>query len=399
MTFLPPLRLTGATILRDGELQARSIAFDEGRITRGPLPEVDLTGFLVLPGIVDLHGDGFEHHMAPRPTAPFPMAAGLASYDREAAAHGVTTAYMAQGWSWEGAHRSPDHAEVVLAALDRYRPEALTDLRVQLRAETHLVGETDRLIETVRRHRLNYVVFNDHLLEGFHMARIAPARFAHWARKLDRTPEDLVAEIETARARATQVPRSLCRLAEAFDALGVTYGSHDDPDAETRERFRMIGSTVAEFPLSAAVASAAHAMSSHVVMGAPNVVRGQSQAGNVSASDLVAAGLCDAMVSDYHLPALVMAAFALVDRGILPLARAWAMISSTPADILRMTDRGRLAPGLRADIAIVNAATRRVEATIAGGRLSFLAGEAGQRFMAQPRVVTALDETEMVAAE
>ena len=28
--------------------------------------QIDLTGYQILPGIVDLHGDGFERHLAPR---------------------------------------------------------------------------------------------------------------------------------------------------------------------------------------------------------------------------------------------------------------------------------------------------------------------------------------------
>jgi len=399
MSHLPPIRLTGALILRGNEMQARTIGLAEGRILRGPLPEVDLTGFYVLPGIIDLHGDGFEHHMAPRPSAPLPLAAGFAGFDREAAAHGVTTAYLAQSWSWEGAQRSPDHAEAVLAALDEFRPRALTDLRVQIRAETHLVGETDRLIEAVARHKVGYVVFNDHLEEGFQTARIAPERFDHWARKLGRSPEELAAAIETARDAAALVPRSLCRLAEAFDQQGVVYGSHDDPDVATRERFRMLGASIAEFPLTGAVASAAHAMFSPVIMGAPNVVRGKSQAGNVSALDLISDGHCDVLVSDYYLPALAMAAFSLVERGVMDLPRAWAMISSKPAEILRLPDRGRLDPGMRADLVVVNAETKMVEATIANGRLSYLSGEAGRRFMAQPRVISGLGEPEAMAAE
>ena len=399
MSLLPPIRLTGAHVLRGHEMQARSIGLAEGRIMRGPMPEVDLTGFLVLPGIIDLHGDGFEHQMFPRPTAPFPMAAGFAAFDREAASNGVTTAYMAQSWSWEGAQRGPDQAEAMLAALDLYRPRALSDLRVQIRAETHLVGETDRLIAAVTRHKVGYVVFNDHLEEGLHMARIAPGRFAHWARKLDRTPEELAGSIEAAKAAAGLVPRSLCRLAEAFDQQGVVYGSHGDPDVAARERFRMLGAVVAEFPLTGAVAAAAKAMFSPVVMGAPNVVRGKSQAGNVAAMDLIAEGHCDALVSDYHIPALVLAAFALVDRGVLDLPRAWAMISSKPAEILRMPDRGRLEPGMRADLVVVNGETKAVEATIAGGRLSYLAGEAGRRFMAQPRVVSGVQDGPALAAE
>ncbi len=384
---LPPLRLTGAQILRDGALQQRSLGLAEGRITRGPLPEVDLTGYLILPGIIDLHGDGFERHLAPRPSAPFPLAAGLASYDREAAAHGVTTAYLAQGWSWEGGHRGPDHAEALMGALDDYRPQAMTDLRLQIRAETHFVTETARLIAAVERHRVGYVVFNDHLAEGQHMARIAPTDFAAWARKVGKTAAELADSIEAAAARGKDVQRTLCKLAEAFDRLGVLYGSHDDPDGETREYYSMIGAKIAEFPLNRRAAAAAHAMMSPVIMGAPNVVRGQSQAGNVSAQALVAEGLCDALVSDYHIPALPLAVWALVDRGVMSLPQAWALISSRPAEIMRMVDRGRLEPGLRADLVIIQAETRVIEATIAAGRLSYLSGDAAQRFMAQPQVL------------
>ncbi|MFN5828595.1 MAG: hypothetical protein ACK446_16615 [Rhodobacterales bacterium] len=60
---LPPLRLTGATILRDGELQRRSLSLADGRLTRGPLPEVNLSGFYSLPGIIDLPGAGFDRHI------------------------------------------------------------------------------------------------------------------------------------------------------------------------------------------------------------------------------------------------------------------------------------------------------------------------------------------------
>ena len=94
-----------------------------------------------------------------------------------------------------------------------------------------------------------------------------------------------------------------------------------------------------------------------------------------------------------------MAAFALVERGVLDLAKAWAMISANPAEILRMPDRGRLEPGMRADLVVVNAETKAVEATIAGGRLSYLSGEAGRRFMAQPRVVSGMQDGPALAAE
>ena len=382
MPLLPPLRLVGAQILRDGEMQRRSLAIAGGRITKGPLPEVDMAGFYLMPGIIDLHGDAFERHIAPRPSAPFDLVQGLGSADREAAANGVTTAFFAQGWSWEGGPRGPDYAERVMAALDAWRPRALTDIRLQVRAETHLVDAGARLIAAVERHRIGYVVFNNHLGEAVEINARDPQDFAIWARKLGRSAEEHLAAVEAAASRAREVPRHLCTLAEAFDRMGVLYGSHDDPDGETRERFSMIGARIAEFPTARKAAAAAKAMNDPVLMGAPNVVRGGSQAGNIAATDLIAAGLCDALVSDYYYPALVQAVWTLVDRGLVSLPRAWAMISSRPAEILRMPDRGVLDFGRRADVTVVNAATRQVEATISGGRLTYLAGEAGRRFMA-----------------
>ena len=376
----PALRLTGARILRDGEFQSRSLAIADGRITKGPLPEVNLEGYLILPGIIDLHGDAFERHIAPRPSAPFPLATGLRATDRDAAANGVTTAWMAQSWSWEGGHRGPDFAIRMMEALAAYRPHALTDLRLQIRCETHTVDTADRLLDAVAAHGIDYVVFNNHLEEALTLASLRPEEIVSWARKAGRTAEAHMALVHAAKKQQREVPRYLCRLAERFDALGVSYGSHDDPDGETREMFSMIGAKICEFPTSRSAAALARAVGDPVLMGAPNVVRGGSQAGNIAAADLVRAGLCDALVSDYYYPALAQAAFRLADDGVMSLPAAWALISERPAQILRLPDRGRLDLGRRADVVVVNEETRAIEATLSGGRITHLAGEAAHRF-------------------
>jgi alpha-D-ribose 1-methylphosphonate 5-triphosphate diphosphatase len=384
----PTLRLTGATVLRDGAMQDRTVAIADGRISRGPFPEVDLEGFWVLPGIIDLHGDAFERHIAPRPSAPFPVEMGLRGADREAAAHGVTTAWLAQSWSWEGGMRGPDFAERVAAELLAYRGQALIDLRLQIRFETHEVATADRLIAAVKRHGIDYVVFNNHLAEAEAMWESRPHEVELWAKRAGRTGAELMEIVRAARAREREVPRMLCRLAEAFDALGVMYGSHDDPDGETREFYTAMGARICEFPTQMPAASVARALGVPVLMGAPNVVRGGSQAGNISAKMLIQQGKCDGLVSDYHYPALAKAAFALVDQEVMDLPRAWGLISTGPAQIMRMTDRGEIAPGKRADLTIVNKATRVVEATMVAGRIAYLAGEAAERFMGLPRTIS-----------
>ncbi|WP_323769483.1 alpha-D-ribose 1-methylphosphonate 5-triphosphate diphosphatase [Antarctobacter sp.] len=379
------LRLTGATVLRNGALQSRSVAIQDGRISKGPLPEVDLSGYYILPGIVDLHGDAFERHLAPRPSAPFPLRTALRATDRDAAANGVTTAWMAHSWSWEGGARGPDHAEAFLEAVDSYGDEALTDLRVQIRCETHTVDTADRLLAAVRRHRVDYVVFNNHLDEAAQLVEVDRSRLALWAQQAGRSVDEHMAQVHAAREQKRDVPRYLCRLAEAFDTLGVTYGSHDDRDGETREYYSQIGAKICEFPTRRSAAALARAVGDPILMGAPNVVRGGSQSGNIAARDLIEERLCDALVSDYYYPALMQAAFRLVDDGVADLPRAWAMISTHPADILRMPDRGRIDYGRRADLAVVNVRTRAVEATICGGRITHLAGEAAHRFLGAGR--------------
>lgn len=389
--MLPALRLTGAQVLRDGALRRDDIAIANGRICNDAGLEVDLTGYLVLPGIVDMHGDAFERHIAPRPTAPFSADMGLASVDRELSAHGVTTAWLAQCWSWEGGLRGPDFAETLLDALAAYRPRALADLRIQIRAETHMLDMRDRLIDTVRRHAIDYVVFNDHLPEALQMVTLAPHRLVSWAEREGGKIEDFVARVRDAKVRSGEVPRHLNVLATAFDKLGVTYGSHDDPEGETRDFYHALGAHICEFPTRPNAAAVARTWGDTVVMGAPNIVRGGSQSGNVSAQTLISRGLCDVLASDYHYPALPAAAWALADCGVRSFAESWAMISTTPAQVMKLPDRGTLCPGKRADFVVMNPDTRVIEATVCQGRPTYLAGEAATR------LVSGLSQTRLAA--
>lgn len=269
-----------------------------------------------------------------------------------------------------------------MSALDGYRNHAMTDLRIQIRCETHTVDTGDRLLQAVKRHNIDYVVFNNHLEEALFLARENPDQITIWAQKAGRTPEEHMRLVRAAFNQSPKVPRYLCSLAENFDALGVRYGSHDDPDGDTRERYSVLGARICEFPTARGPAAVEKAVGDHVVMGAPNVVRGRSQAGNIQATRLVTDNLCDVLVSDYHYPALSKAAFRMVDEGLLDLPKAWAMISTNAAQIIGLTDRGTLSLGQRADIAIVNASTHAVEGTISGGRITHLTGEAAHRFFA-----------------
>ena len=387
MPHLPPLRLTHAKTLIGGQLADHALTIADGKITDGAAPELNLSGYLVLPGIIDLHGDGFERHLSPRPSAPFDKTRALSSVAAELAVNGITTAWLAQSWSWEGGFRSGEATVALLCALDAARPGLLSDLRLQIRLETHVIDEHDAVLAAVMRHGVDYVVFNNHLPEAQEMANNRPDRLAQWAAQSLRSGDEMMAILRAAQADEPGVPAALRALAARFAGLGVRMGSHDDGDAETRAFYRGLGAPISEFPTTVAAAQAAHNAGEPVLMGAPNVVRGGSQTGNIAAVDLIEEGLVDALMSDYYYPALPQSAWALVDHHLCTLPQAWAMISGNPARIMGLPDRGHLGKGARADIAVVNPETQRVEMTLCEGRLAHLSGELARRVMASvPRL-------------
>jgi alpha-D-ribose 1-methylphosphonate 5-triphosphate diphosphatase len=90
---------------------------------------------------------------------------------------------------------------------------------------------------------------------------------------------------------------------------------------------------------------------------------------------MIAKGLCSVLASDYYYPAQLLAAFRLAADGVLPLAKAWDLVSAGPARATGLADRGILAAGRRADILLVDDSVPlrpRLIAVISGGKLVHL---------------------------
>jgi alpha-D-ribose 1-methylphosphonate 5-triphosphate diphosphatase len=373
---LPPLRLTGAEILLPEGFAREALSLAEGRIAGGGGREIDLSGFRIVPGIIDLHGDGFERHMAPRRGAVDRPEAGLAGLDAECGAAGITTAVLAQFWSWEGGMRSPQFSATLAETLAG--AATLTDMHMQLRVETHMIDTLDAMADLVARHGIGYVVWNDHLPHAQLSRGKRPPGLTGQALKAGRSPEAHERLLRELHGNAPAVGEALAPVAARLAEMGVRMGSHDDHTPDDRLRFRTLGADICEFPETLAAAEAAKQAGEPVIMGAPNVVRGGSHSGKVAAQDLVAAGLVDALVSDYHYPTLARAAVKLSDRYGWPTA--WALVSEGPARVMGWEDRGRIAEGLRADLVIMDAAGR-IEGTISGGRVSHLSGALAARML------------------
>ncbi|TNF22305.1 MAG: alpha-D-ribose 1-methylphosphonate 5-triphosphate diphosphatase [Rhodobacteraceae bacterium] len=377
------LTFSGANWLSPSGFVTAPLSIAEGRIVAEPGRAVDLSGKLILPGIVDLHGDGFERHLAPRRGAMNDLTRGLISAEAELAANGITTAVLAQFYSWEGGLRGPDFATRMLAALETVKAGLDTDLRVQLRVETHMIDAYPEILGLIDRHAIGYVAFNDHLPHD-HLARgKRPPRLTGTALKSGRNPEKHLALMQALHDRRAEVPAALDALCADLARRGLHMASHDDATPEDVAAWAARGVTISEFPETLEAARAAQEAGMATVLGAPNVARGASHKGMVSAREVIVEGVCSALASDYHYPSPRNAARDLADLGLADVAAAWALVSTNPARILGLADRGTLAPGQRADLVILDQDSRRLEATLARGRFTYLAGDTARRLTAR----------------
>ncbi|MEO3473745.1 alpha-D-ribose 1-methylphosphonate 5-triphosphate diphosphatase [Roseomonas sp. CAU 1739] len=373
--------LTGGTVLRDGAMAEGALALVNGVVAKTAAlgaARFDATGLLVLPGLVDIHGDAHERQLQPRPGVDLPVGLALRDSAAQLIACGITTAYLGVTLSWEPGLRSLAAWRALKAALPAARAQAATDLRVHLRFEADNFDALEDALAGIADGSVHLLGFNDHTMAI--VKKLGdPVQTAKYAGRAGMKAGEFRTLAESVAARRDEIPAARDRLAEAARMAGIPVLSHDDATLEDRAYYRGFGAHICEFPMAEAVAADARAAGEHVVMGAPNVVRGGSHLGWASAAPLAERGLVTVLASDYVWPAMLEAAFAMVKRGVLDLPRAWALVSANPAAACGLDDRGRLAPGLRGDVVVVDPAGPAPVAVFASGRLAWIApGTAGR---------------------
>lgn len=349
---LPDRVTPGSLVIRNGVIDQ----IDAGS-SNAP-GAIDCAGDFLAPGLVELHTDNIERHVLPRPGAQWPLDAAILAHDREIAAAGITTCFDAVCVG--EVHPKSLRVEIVDEVCDTLQALAGADAlkadhRLHLRCEISYGGLLALLAPHIDRAILGLVSVMDHTpgarqyVKLEHYAEYYQGKFA----LSDAELESFIAERRADGARYSASNRRA--VVELAHARSLPLASHDDATAEHVDEAKRDGAVVAEFPTTHEAARRAHESGLAVLMGGPNVVRGRSHTGNVSASDLCEQGLLDIVSSDYvpssalHA-ALILAADPLAGDETTALARAIAMVSATPAKAIGLDDRGAIAEGLRADL-------------------------------------------------
>ncbi|WP_418286680.1 alpha-D-ribose 1-methylphosphonate 5-triphosphate diphosphatase [Halorubrum sp. DTA46] len=345
---------------------------------------VDAGGRVLMPGLVDLHGDDIEGQFAPRAGAETDPLNALAATDRVNLLHGVTTKFHALAFEEapdDG--RSLENASRLAETIER-GADTLGDNRVHARCELadssaaaveELIEAVDVDLVSVMHHAPGTGQYDD---ESFKRHYIEDR---NW-------PTDAVEAAARDRSELDDGNRNrrIQRIADLARRVDAPLASHDDERRVDVETMADHGAGISEYPLTLEAARRATELGLATVMGAPNLVRGGSLWNNLSARDAIEVGVLDALCSDYHPASLLAAPF--VDTGE-PLFTRVNRVTRNPAKIAGLDDRGRIEPGARADLIVVDPSpTPTVERAFVAGSEVLRAGET-----ATPRIHSALENS------
>jgi alpha-D-ribose 1-methylphosphonate 5-triphosphate diphosphatase len=368
---LPHRLLENARILvEDG----RIVGVDEANGRARGRERIDVGGSFVLPGAVDIHGDGLEQQIRPRPKAEMPMRHAVHAADRVLAAAGVTTTFHAVKFSDDPIReRTHEGARRIVGMLHEYGGSAdrLVDHLVLHRLDVRSPGSWEALAPSLLSSEAPYVSIDDNqpgqgqFRDLRRYAEILQPKLLALGMSFEEYAEHQLRE------KPEVVEANLSSLRAARRKRRFPIASHDDDSAaQVRERHNL-GATVAEFPVVEEAAEEAASLGMPVVLGAPNALRGSSLSGNLSARGLMRRGLAGVLCSDYSPWSLWWTVFALAGEGYGTLPELTRMVSLNPARAVGLDrDRGAIATGLRADLAVarLSGGIPKVETTFVAGR-------------------------------
>lgn len=340
----------GAVVLADRVLSPGTVVVYDGMIVdarHGVTPDADDLGTdtIIVPGAIDLHSDAVEKLAEPRPGVRLPFPVAVRALDHRLAGAGVTTGYAALSLAGDEIGLRERSATEMLAYELRVLSDPKVDHRLHLRVE---VTDEDSVVAAEELLGYGAVAMLSAMnhTPGQGQFPSTDSYVAFYRRNYAVSEQELHVRIGVKVAATPHLEIRLTRLGTAAARAGTPFAWHDPDSAETIERARSHGAVIAEFPTTVSAALAARPAGLAVAMGAPNLLLRRSTSGNLGAVEALAVGALDLLVSDYYPEAMWPAA---LGSG-LPLPDAVRLVTTAPAEVAGLRDRGVIAPGRRADL-------------------------------------------------
>ncbi|MES9927756.1 MAG: alpha-D-ribose 1-methylphosphonate 5-triphosphate diphosphatase [Candidatus Thiodiazotropha sp. 6PDIVS] len=333
-----------ALIIEDGIISAidpQSTAADE---------IIDLDGKLLMPGMIDLHCDALEKEVEPRPNVHFPLDFACAQADKRNAAAGITTVYHALSFANdELGVRNNEFAAQIARAVHEWKPHGLVDNRVHCRYEITDESGLAILKELLQEQSMHLISMMDHT-PGQGQFKDMAAYQDYLTRTYKKTADEVTVIVERKLEAATGAFQRMVELADAAHSAEISVASHDDDSIERISTMSDIGADISEFPINLEAALAAKEAGMSTIFGAPNILRGKSQSGSMKAIDAIHHQVADCLCADYAPATLIVAVIRISEFTDLNLPEALRLVTANPAKAAKLSDRGTIEVGKRADL-------------------------------------------------
>ncbi|MFO7875582.1 MAG: alpha-D-ribose 1-methylphosphonate 5-triphosphate diphosphatase [Desulfovermiculus sp.] len=360
------------------------VCMDRGKIAAfgpGSPPEIqgtsqDVQGRLICPGFIDLHSDALEKCIEPRPRAVFDHQMALEGLDRRLAANGVTSFCHAVAFlDQEMGLRSPFTAADMIRSIQDFHSSgrALVRHKVHIRFEVGGTLSAQVIRQVLKTGECALFSVMDHS-PGQGQFKSLEAFMNYFSAAYALSEQEVQALGLERAENSRQAWEDSLELINEIRSAGIPILSHDDDTGHKVDMVHDLGAVGSEFPVSLQAAGQARDRNMRVSMGAPNLLRGESTNSNVTAAEVIQAGLCDILVSDYAPETLPQAAFFAHRELGMDLGGVLAAITSAPGSLLETKGMcpGRMRLGADADIVVIDTAppwVRVIETWIGGRRV------------------------------
>lgn len=365
----------------EGVRENASLRVEEGRIAEiadgglNGVRVIDGGGNFLFPGFIDIHSDAIEKGIEPRPNTFFPVDIAVYELDKKIAACGITTMFHSLSFAeLEVGLRNNNTAAGIIREINKLSHKLKVNTKIHARFEITDLGAVPYLQGLIGDGQINLFSFMDHS-PGQGQFRDILAFKSYYGpvyAKSDAEMDDIIER--KLEAKKSHTPAIIAEMITTCRDHDIAIASHDDDSREKIRWLKEMNIGMTEFPVNIEAVRAARELGVSVCLGSPNVVRGQSQAKNLSAREAISWGFGDILCSDYSPMTLLHAVLTLERLGILPLHEALKMVSLNPAQAVGIAgETGSLAEGKAADMVLVDHSDDfpRVLKTFVGGREVF----------------------------
>lgn len=313
----------------------------------------NLEGNFLMPGMIDLHCDAIEKLVEPRPNVTIDLHVALTEVDRRLAACGITTEFHAV--SLDDNEFGVRSVSFVRELAQSIKAETEHLIRHEVHARLELTSQRgyEVIQEMIENKEVRLVSLMDHS-PGQGQYTTEQSYRDYIKRTVHRSDAEIDELLAKKRGQQAKVPERIATVTRLAREHGMALATHDDDTAEKVQQWPALGVTMAEFPTTLEAAQAAHELGLAVCMGAPNVLRGKSSGGNLSALAALQAGVADTLCADYYPAAMLTATFKLVTQHLLDLPAATRLVTLNPAKAVGIDQEvGSLEAGKLADLIVV----------------------------------------------